>query len=527
MTETTLENVIVPSIDASKRWDITIADGEVISRVPSSPSTTSPPSLLLPPLCHPHIHLDKPYLLTSNRTPSASHPDYSDLLPKTGDFHEALANTSTAKTRFTYDDLYLRGSQLLAESYGRGVTAMRVFVEVDHVVKLTNLEVAIQLKRDFQHLIRVQICAFAQDPLFSTEDGPTNLQYIQAALNTYSSEIEALGTTPYVEKLWNGTTRDANQRKNIEWAVVTSAEYGIHLDFHLDYDLNPSQQGMVYSVMRKVNLKWTESNFDKTVAIGHCTHLTTHNHQTLEEYASLIKQCHTPIHFVGLPTSDLYMMGRSAMSNGPSFKRKRGCPPPPLPSLTKQPVGTPSLGTPLLGWDHSRSSSSSSKESELSGHRPHERLRGTMQVPAMIKDYGLDACIGVNNVGNAFTPYGDGDPLQLACWGVGIYHAGTVADAELLYDCVSSRARRAIGLGHLHDEDNSSVLGGQCSTMGIPKDAPGHGVPLPGLLIQNLESMVLPGRDDDSKLNVPARQRLSIKDVVWDPPENSLRKIVR
>lgn len=135
----------------------------------------------------------------------------------------------------------------------------------------------------------------------------------------------------------------------------------------------------------------------------------------------------------------------------------------------------------------------------------------------MIKNYGLDACIGVNNVGNAFTPYGDGDPLQLACWGVGIYHAGTVADAELLYDCVSGRARRAIGLGHLYDEDNGIVA----------KDAPGHGVPLPGLLIQNLESMVLPGGDDDSKLKVPARQRLSIKDVVWDPPENSLRKIVR
>lgn len=547
MTETLLENVIIPSVDASARWDVVIVDGEVTSRVPSS--TTSPPSLLLPPLCHPHIHLDKPYLLTSSRAPSASHPDYSDLLPQTGSFEEALANTAAAKARFTPDDLYLRGSQLLAASYAHGVTMMRVFVEVDHVVKLAGLEAAVRLKRDFEHILRVQICAFAQDPLFSTEHGPANLQCMQQALNTYSGVVEVLGTTPYVEKRWGGAMRDANQRKNIEWAVVTSVEYGLHLDFHLDYDLEPSQQGMVYSVMRKVNLKWSQSNLDKTVAIGHCTHLTTCNHQALEEYASLIKQCRTPIHFVGLPTSDLYMMGREPMLNLPSFKRKRGRPPaaaPPLPSLTKTRGGALPvvIGTPLPGGRQpvgsltlsSSSSVSSSKvaATEQAGvYKPHELPRGTMQVPSMIKDYGLDACLGVNNVGNAFTPYGNGDPLQLACWGVGVYHAGTVADAELLYDCVSGRARRAIGLGGLYDEDvnGGGLVGGQgpspSTGVRVPKDAPGYGVPLPGLLIQNLESMALPGRDGDGNLNVPARHRLSIKDVVWDPPDSALRRVIR
>jgi hypothetical protein len=50
----------------------------------------------------------------------------------------------------------------------------------------------------------------------------------------------------------------------------------------------------------------------------------------------------------------------------------------------------------------------------------------------MIKKYGLNAAIGINNVGNAFTPQGNCDPLNLASLGVSIYQAGTKADAELL-----------------------------------------------------------------------------------------------
>lgn len=468
-----LENVIIPRIDTTKRWDIHIADGKVISRAESPSSSTSLPSLLLPPLCHPHIHLDKAFILTCNQAPSTSHPDYSDLLPTTGDFQEALANTSAAKARFTYDNLYLRGSQLLAESYGRGVTSMRVFVEVDHVVELSNLEAAIQLKKDFAHLIYVQICVFAQDPLFSTEYGDANREYVGLALEQYRMDIEVLGTTPYVEQASGGAgnaTKEENQRKNIEWAVRQSAVCALHLDFHLDYNLDATQEGMLFYVLEELKKQdWKILNRDRTVVVGHGTHLTTYNSSGLEKVAAMVKDLETPIHFVGLPTSDLYMMGR------PSSKT----------------------------------------------NKPHDRPRGTMQVPSMINDYGLNACLGVNNVGNAFTPYGDGDPLQLACWGSGIYHAGTVADAELLLDCVSDRPRRAIGLESSGDKHASE----EGMYPPVHKDT-GHGVLLPGLLIRNRESIVLPGSGEGRTINVPARHRLSIKDVVWDPPENELRTVI-
>lgn len=482
MPTSALRNTIVPSIDPCTRWDIVITDGKVVSQALSASPTTSSPSLLLPALCHPHIHLDKPYLLTANQAPSPSQPDYTDLLPKSGTFEEALVNTAAAKARFTHEDLYLRGSQLLAESYGRGVTSMRVFVEVDHVVKLTTLKVAVELKQNFKHIVHIQICAFAQDPLFSTDHGAKNLQLMTEALNLFAGEIEALGTTPYVEQAWGGVVKETVQRQNIEWAVGTAMSYGLHLDFHLDYNIDSSQRGMLDVVLKELKKQsWGTSKDGRTVVIGHCTHLTTYTPDELTEMASTIKNDGLPVHFVGLPTSDLYMMGRTSSAKPGTY-----------------------------------------------GHKPHERPRGTMQVPSMIKDYGINGCIGVNNVGNAFTPYGDGDPLQLACWGTGIYHAGTVMDAELLYECISSRARRAIGLDPdldpcRHQSNDQQPAGTRSS---ISAGDAGHGIVLPGLLIQNRGGIVLPGRNEGGTLTVPARQRLSIKDVVWDPPENILRQIV-
>lgn len=454
-----LENVIIPSLDDQIRWDVRIADGRVLSRNRST--SLSPPGILLPSLCHPHIHLDKPYILTCNRAASEVYPSYTDLAPKSGSFQEALTNTSAAKARYTPEDLYLRGSQLLAESYGRhGVTAARTFVEVDHVVKFKTLETAVKLKRDFGHLIDVQICLFAQDPIFSTEYGDENRRLLLEALAKFPDEIAALGTTPYVEQGADASEKGKVEDSNIEWAIDTAIEKGLHLDFHLDYNLDSTKQSSVFKVisyLRKSN--WiANAKPGKTIVIGHCTQLTTRD-DALDQLSSLINEApQLPIHFVGLPTSDLFMMGR--------------------PDVIK------------------------SNESGTE-YMPHARPRGTMQIPSIIKDFGLNGCLGVNNVGNAFTPYGDGDPLQLACWGTGLYQAGAVGDPELLYECVSDRARKAIGLSE----------GGE--------------VPLPGLVIHNVEKIVLPGSNGDEKLAVPARQRLSVKDVVWDPPDSSLRSIVR
>jgi hypothetical protein len=110
------------------------------------------------------------------------------------------------------------------------------------------------------------------------------------------------------------------------------------------------------------------------------------------DLSSSIRDNDLPVSFVGLPTSDLFMMGKPDGSDGGG-----------------------------------------------------QRVRGTLQIPQMIKEYRLNGAISINNVGNAFTPQGSCDPLTIASMGVGLYHAGTKQDAQLLYECVSTRAKAAIG----------------------------------------------------------------------------------
>jgi hypothetical protein len=48
---------------------------------------------------------------------------------------------------------------------------MRAFVEVDHSVGMKCLDAGLALKKEFKNRCYVQIGAFAQDPLYSQDDG--------------------------------------------------------------------------------------------------------------------------------------------------------------------------------------------------------------------------------------------------------------------------------------------------------------------------------------------------------------------
>lgn len=361
-------------------------------------------ALVTPSLCHPHIHLDKPFLL--------SHPKYSDLQLTRGDFSEAMELTGKAKAKFARADLLERGQRLIDESVAAGVTHMRAFVEVDAGVGTKCLDAGIELKKaaEAQGRCTVQICAFAQLPLFTASQGDEEGAVIRGLMEDAASqaEVDVVGSTPYVEG------DRGKMERNVEWMVELSAKFMVHLDFHLDYNLDPEVEPLVWHVVSTLKLlDWkSKTQAEKTVMLGHCTRLTLFTDDQWRSLADDIKQAELPISFVGLPTSDLFIM----------------------------PFPPPSTST-----------------------------RRTLDVPRLIKDFDLNACLGVNNIGNAFTPQGSCDPLTLACSGVAVYQAGTKLDAELLYECVSTRARAAIGLGraaHGSGKDVSlDVKGGDSSLL--------------------------------------------------------------
>jgi hypothetical protein len=295
---------------------------------------------------------------------------------KDGDFAEAMRLTSEAKSRFEHDDLIERGRALIEESVTFGVTHMRAFVEVDQGVGLKCLEAGLALKNEFNGRCYVQICVFAQDPIFSYDDGG---EAMRCLLEEAASRpgVEVIGSTPYVEE--NGD-HDL-QIKNMEWTINKAKQFKLHLDFHIDYNLDSSKRAMVLEAIRLLHSVGWSSDPDspqfRSIVFGHCTRLTLFSNGEWFNLRDEIRGL--PISFVGLPTSDLFMMGR--------------------------PSGDVGGG---------------------------QRARGTLQIPQMIQKYGLNAAIGINNVGNAFTPQGSCDPLSLASLGVGVYHAGTEEDAGIL-----------------------------------------------------------------------------------------------
>ncbi|EUC45061.1 hypothetical protein COCMIDRAFT_26734 [Bipolaris oryzae ATCC 44560] len=371
-------NVRIPNKPPSSLWDIAIQDGRIASVDAHNDASSHEESentldgqnrLLAPSLCHAHIHLDKCFLLQD--------PKFSDLQIESGDFNEAMSITGQAKSRFVEDDLLRRGTRLIEESIQHGVTAMRAFVEVDDIVELKCLHAGLKLKELFQDRCEVQICAFAQLPLFSGQDEGAQVRKLMTAAASYD-KVDVLGSTPYVED---------NERKSIEnvrWITQLALEHDKHLDLHLDYFLEEEKQPLVWTVLDIIKqLKWDNKGSSKQIALGHCTRLTKFRN---DEWTHLRQEVDKlPVSFVGLPTSDLFMM------------------------------------------------------------RTPENIRGTLPITELINEHGFNAAIAINNVGNAFTPYGNCDPLAIASIGVGVYQAGTKRDAELLYETVSTRAKTAIG----------------------------------------------------------------------------------
>ncbi|KNG44839.1 cytosine deaminase protein-like protein [Stemphylium lycopersici] len=347
---TRIANVRIPDKPSSSLWDIAIKDGKIASvsahdkASPNQSETTLDGNnrLLVPSLCHAHIHLDKCYLLQD--------PKFSDLQIESGDFQEAMQMTGEAKSRFQEEDLLRRGTRLIEESIQHGVTSMRAFVEVDGVVHLKCLHAGLKLKEIFEDRCDVQICAFAQLPLFSGQDDGAQVRKLMETASTYE-KVGVLGSTPYVED------NESKSKENVRWITQLALKQHKHLDLHLDYFLEEDKQPLVWDTLNLIKeLGWSTKGGSKQITLGHCTRLTRFRN---DEWTHLRQEVgDLPVSFVGLPTSDLFMM------------------------------------------------------------RTPENVRGTLPIVELINEHGFNAAIAINNVGNAFTPYGNCDPLSVASLGV-------------------------------------------------------------------------------------------------------------
>ena len=238
-------------------------------------------NVVLPALCHSHLHLDKCFLNTSSL--------------KTGSFEEALSSTTEAKKQFTFDDLIERGSRLIEKSIVLGVTSMRAHVEVDPTVNMKCLEAGLALKKRYAGRCDVQIAVFAQDPIFPENDPEGETMTKMLADAAAYDGVDAIGSAPYVDD-------QEHQMRNIRFIVDTALRHNLMLDFHLDYDLDPQKPATIFPLLEYLAKTWKTK---AAITLGHVTKLTLFTEDELERVKVLMSQITAPIHFIGLPTSDV------------------------------------------------------------------------------------------------------------------------------------------------------------------------------------------------------------------------------
>lgn len=229
-----------------------------------------------------HIHLDKSCI--SDRCAC-----------RTGTLKEAIETVAAAKLGFTEEDIYARGRRTLEKAILQGTMRMRSHVEVDPRIGLKGFRAISRLKRDYDWAIDVEICVFPQEGL---NNDPGTFELLVEACESGAGLI---GGCPYT---------DSDPHRQIARIFELARRFDIDIDFHLDFDLDPS-----WMHLDEVCRQTQAHGWGGRVAIGHVTKLSALDPQALQRVAAKLNQAGVAV--TVLPATDLFLMGRDATHSVP------------------------------------------------------------------------------------------------------------------------------------------------------------------------------------------------------------------
>jgi cytosine deaminase len=217
-----------------------------------------------------------------------------------GDFQEAMTETLLAKGKFTAIDIRNRACRLIEKEISFGTTLMRAHVEVDPIIGLKSLQVIIQLRKEYEDLITIQIAVFAQE-------GITNhIGQFEMMREAMIMGGDVISSAPYC---------DPDPVSNICIIFDLAKEFNCPVDFHLDYHLGGKPSFLHCVIDETIKRGW-----QNRVVLGHMTALSCMNTVELEIIGGRLREA--GIMILALPASDICMMARADDGN----KRRGVCP---------------------------------------------------------------------------------------------------------------------------------------------------------------------------------------------------------
>jgi cytosine/creatinine deaminase len=263
----------------AQTFDIASRDGMIAEIAPRIASDAGGDDvggrLVLPGFVDSHIHLDKSCIL-----------DRCHI--EQGTLQEAIGQVAAAKRDFTEEDVYARASRTLEKAILQGTTAMRTHVEVDARIGLTSFNAIRKLKADYAWAIDLELCVFPQEGLIN--DPGTEEMLVRAC----EAGADLIGGCPYA---------DSDRAGHIDRIFAIARKFDLDIDFHLDFDLDPS-----WTDMEEVCRQADAHRYGGRVAIGHVTKLSSMPPAEFEAWGRRLAGAGVAV--TVLPSTDLFLTGR-------------------------------------------------------------------------------------------------------------------------------------------------------------------------------------------------------------------------
>ena len=258
--------------------DLAIRAGRFVAVEPNLPAAQPGEDLggrlVVPGLVETHLHLDKA-CLTGRGAGCSS-------------VQAAIAAVADAKRDFTEEDVHARASRALERAIMHGTTRIRTHVEVDPRIGLTSFRALKRLQADYAWAVDLELCAFPQEGLL---DDPGCEDVLVRALE---DGADLVGGVPYAD-------RDADGQ--IARIFALARRYDVDIDFHLDFDLDPSNASL-FEVCRLTEAMGWQGR----VAIGHVTKLSAMTTADFRNAAERLAAAGVAV--TVLPSTDLFLTGR-------------------------------------------------------------------------------------------------------------------------------------------------------------------------------------------------------------------------
>jgi cytosine/creatinine deaminase len=262
--------------DTPKTVDIAIADGLIKAvdfDLPFQAVETwdLKNNVVLPGLVDAHVHLDKTFSTTFN---------------KSGTLQEAIDVWREEKPHLTYEGYVARMIQALQVALVKGTTHMRTHIDIDSVSGFAALEAILEVREKFSSMIDVQIVALGQAG-FSEEE----TQAMQAALEMGA---DIVGGAPALLP---------DPKGSIDVIFDMAQRYGKSIDLHIDETEDPNMLTLEYLAEKTI-----EHNMQGLVTAGHCCSLAFAADATADRVIEKVKEA--KLHIITLPSCNLVLMGR-------------------------------------------------------------------------------------------------------------------------------------------------------------------------------------------------------------------------